>query len=425
MSDAKEEIYSIMFSSLKHPIRRKILRILSEKPLTFSEMLELLGVSSSNLTYHLESLGELVTQEESIYKLSTFGAAAVGTMKIVEEAPEVQPRRRLGVSLKWKATLGILLIGVIVFSSIAAIQYTSLNQTTNERNALQSKYNQLLAWSGTTDQAINFLQQVTQIDTSHYQATLLSRTVEQRSDLGGALEEILTYSLTSSDSKMDVVFRFRDNQLSRYQIALIEGSPVYSQPQSFSLLDNVKSLLGRLATYESTSYLANLSRVLSLVQTDTPNIEITEGNVKLNETISGDSGQILFMYTENGVDFSPKSLDLVYSNGDLTSLTDGWFLFTIGSTTINVSSDRAVELARNAVKGYSWNVNGTIVSGFTVLQQPVLTVFHPNTKNGLALYPQWTVILYLDKVYPGGVNSLAVEIWADSGEVSQIKTQNS
>jgi len=74
MPESREEIYSVMFSSLNHPARRKILRILSEKPLTFSEMLEILGVSSSNLTYHLDSLGELVTKDDSgIYKLSTFG----------------------------------------------------------------------------------------------------------------------------------------------------------------------------------------------------------------------------------------------------------------------------------------------------------------------------------------------------------------
>ena len=66
LPDAQEEIYSTMFSSLKHPVRRKILRILSEKPLTFSEMLDLLGVSSSNLTYHLESLGELVAVENGV-----------------------------------------------------------------------------------------------------------------------------------------------------------------------------------------------------------------------------------------------------------------------------------------------------------------------------------------------------------------------
>lgn len=142
-------------------------------------------------------------------------------------------------------------------------------------------------------------------------------------------------------------------------------------------------------------------------------------------TISGDSGQILMMYTENGVDFSPKSLNLVFDNGDLTSLTDGWFLFTIGGTTVNISSDKAIQLATNALKGYSWMSNGTSVSNFNVLPQPVSAVFHPNTKNGLALYPQWTVTFYLDKVYQGGVNSLMVELWADSGDVALIKTQNS
>ena len=92
--ESKEEIYSIMFSSLKHPVRRKILRILADKSLAFSELLELLGISSSNLTYHLENLGELVSKNETgVYRLSTFGQAAVGTMKIVEAAPQVQPKK--------------------------------------------------------------------------------------------------------------------------------------------------------------------------------------------------------------------------------------------------------------------------------------------------------------------------------------------
>lgn len=426
MAEGKEEIYSIMFSSLKHPIRRKILRILADKPLTFSEMLDLLGVSSSNLTYHLESLGELVTKEDKgVYRLSTFGLASVSTMKIVEEAPPVQPKKRLSLSLKWKTVVGVLLIGLIIFASMTALQFDALNQVTSERDNLRSKYNQLLSWSNTTNNAINFLQQVVQIDTSHYQATLLSNTVEQRSDLGGALEQVMTYALTSSDSKMDVVFRFRNNQLSRYQIILLEGSPVYSQPQPFSVLDGAKGFLGRLALYEGTTYLSNMSSLLSLVTASTQSIEISEGNIKSNVTILGDSAQILMMYTENGVDYSPKSVSLVFDNHDLETLTDGWFLFNIGSTTVKISSDKAVELAKNALKGYSWTFNGTTVSNFNVLPQPVKVVFHPNTKNGLALYPQYTVTFYFDKVYPGNVNSISVELWADSGEVAQIKTQNS
>jgi DNA-binding transcriptional ArsR family regulator len=426
VSEGKEEIYSTMFSSLKHPIRRKVLRILSDKPLTFSEMLDLLGVSSSNLTYHLESLGELVTKDEKgTYKLSTFGLASVSTMKIVEEAPPVQPKNRLSLSLKWKTVVGVLLIGLIALASVSALQSGALNQATSERDNLQSRYSQLLSWSNTTNNAINFLQQVTQIDTSHYQATLLSNTLEQRSDLGGALEQVTTYALTSSDSKLDVVFRFRNNQLSRYQIILLEGSPVYSQAQPFTVLDDTKGLLGRLAAYEGTSYLANMSSMLSLVTASTQSIEIVEGNIKLNYTSTGESAQILMMYTENGVDYSPKSLSLVFDNHDLETLTDGWFLFTIGSTTVYISSDKAVELAKNALSTYSWTVNGTTVSNFNVLPQATAVIFHPNTKNGLALHPQYTVTFYLDKVYPGNVNSISVELWADKGDVAQIKTQNS
>ena len=420
MPDAKEKIYSTMFSSLKHPARRKILHILSEKPETFSEMLDLLGVSSSNLTYHLESLGELVIQENGVYKLSTFGSAAASTMKIVEEAPEIQPRKR-ALSLKWKTVLAVSLIALVTVASVSIWQFNALNQASSQRKALQSKYNQLLSWAQITDLAMNFLQQVTQINTSHYQATLVSNTVDQPSDLGGILEQTMMYSLTSNDSKMDVYFRFRSNELSWYQIIMLEGSPVYSQPQPYSALDAAKGLLTRFTSYENASYLGNMSSMLSSVSNAMQNMEITEGNNILNVTVSGASTQIVMMYTENGVDFSPKCVSLTFENNDLTDFIDDYYLFTIGSITVNVSSDQAIQLAINAVKGYSWTANGTTVSNFTVLSTPVSVIFHPNTKNGLALYPQWTVTLYLDKVYPGGVDSITVEIWADTGDIAQIQ----
>ena len=386
-------------------------------------MLELLGVSSSNLTYHLESLGELVAQEGGVYKLSTFGSAAVGTMKIVEEAPEVQPRKR-GGSLKWKMALGVLMVGIIVLASVSAIELDNARQAYDQRNSVQLKYNQLLSWSSTTNQAITFLQQVAQIDTSRYQATLLCDTVQQRADLGGALEQVMTYSLSSSDSQLPVVFRFRNGQLSRYQIIVLDGGVVYSEAQPYSVLDAAKNLLGRLASFENASYLANMTSMLSLASTSMQNMQITEGNIVLNVTISGSNAQIVMLYTQSGVDFSPKNLTLIFSGNDLTQLTDDWYLFTIGSTTVNVDSNKALQIALNAVKSFSWNSNGTSVSNFVVLSQPVSVVFHPNTKNGLALYPQWTVTLYLDKVYPGGVNTITVLVWADTGDVAQIQTGN-
>jgi DNA-binding transcriptional ArsR family regulator len=82
MSDSEEETYSIMFSSLRHPARRKILRMLSEKSMTFSQMLEELKIPGSHLTYHLENLGELVVKmEDGKYKLSSVGEGAFSIIK--------------------------------------------------------------------------------------------------------------------------------------------------------------------------------------------------------------------------------------------------------------------------------------------------------------------------------------------------------
>jgi hypothetical protein len=266
----------------------------------------------------------------------------------------------------------------------------------------------LLSWSAGTDKAITFLQDVIQIDITEYHATLLSNTVEQRSDLGGVVEEILRYSLTNSESKNDVVFRFRNKKLSRYQIYLFEGSLIYAQPQPYSILDSVKNLLQRFRSYEDASYLEEVSNMLASVN-ETEKIEITEGNTKLDVSISGDNAEVQWLYTENGVDFSIKSLSLVFEDGVLKELTDGWFLFEIGSTEVNISSEEAIEIARNAVEDFTWEADGAVVSDFNVLEEPVSVVFHPtHRKEYLVLIPHWTAIFYLDKVYPSGVNHITV-----------------
>src|SRR5271157_1841279 len=78
--------YSLIFSSLKHPIRRKILRMLDHQDLTFSEMLKILAIDSGHLSYHLDSLGELVTRrKDGKYGLSSFGVSAVKLMEGVED----------------------------------------------------------------------------------------------------------------------------------------------------------------------------------------------------------------------------------------------------------------------------------------------------------------------------------------------------
>ena len=142
----EEETYSTIFTSLKHPARRKILRMLADRPKNFSRILEDMGISSSHLTYHLENLGDLVTKmDDGSYRLSTFGRAAVMTMKGVEETPDIKPKNNVMGSLKWKTVFAILMIAVILLSSLSYVQFMSLNTLSEENQNLVSDFDQLSA----------------------------------------------------------------------------------------------------------------------------------------------------------------------------------------------------------------------------------------------------------------------------------------
>jgi len=133
MVEFEEETYSVVFSALKHPIRRKILRVLAEGPCGFADMQKLFNVSSPFLTYHLESMKELVLKSESgRYELSNAGEGAAALMRKVEETPKTLPidtklprskpiLRIVQVALTL-AAIGLLISGVYLVS-ITTFEY--------------------------------------------------------------------------------------------------------------------------------------------------------------------------------------------------------------------------------------------------------------------------------------------------------------
>ena len=315
----------------------------------------------------------------------------------------------------------MLILGIVLLASFSIVQYNALNQLSGEHSLLQSEYDQLLSFSASTDKAISFLRDVVELDLTKYGATLLSNTVDHPSELGGVVEQILRYSLVSSESKIEVVLRFRNNMLSNYQMLLLDGLPIYAEPQPFTVLDSAKWLLYKLNFYEDAPYLKEMNSTLYQFN-EADSIEMTQGNLKFNVSISGSNAEMEWFYTENGVDFAQKGLKLVFENQALKELNDGYFLFKIGSTQVKVGSGEAIQIARNAVKDFKWNANGQLVSDYKVLEDPVSAVFHPIPKEDpLTLVPCWYITLYLDNVYPTNVNRIAVSIWADTGIVQQIK----
>ena len=106
MSEVDEEVYTTIFNALRHGVRRRILRMLSETQMTFTALNENLNISSSHLTYHLDSLKELVSKNEASYRLSVFGRAAVDMMNGIENPLPARARTVPFMSLGW-ATAGI------------------------------------------------------------------------------------------------------------------------------------------------------------------------------------------------------------------------------------------------------------------------------------------------------------------------------
>jgi hypothetical protein len=409
--------------------------MLSEKSMTFSQMLNELRIPSSHLTYHLENLGELVVKmEDGKYKLSSFGKASVSMMKGAEEVPNTRTKKFSALPLRWKSLLAVFTISIVLLASMSYVQYASFNQLSMDYELLKADFekiksqNQQLIPGNTSDKSMNIIRNVIQIDTTQYQTTLLSNTVENRSDLGGVVEEVLKYSLTNSKSKIDLVLRFRNNHFSLYQLFLLEGlpayAPIYVQPQPTDILEATRGLIERYKSSTSDPYLEEMSRLLASAN-ETNNEQIL-GNTKLRMTIYGDNAEVLLLYTANGVDFSAKSLRLVFQKHVLQELSDDWFLYEVGDAQVNVSKEQAIQIARNAAKNFEWNASGVQVSNFNVLAEPVSAVFFPHPRTDLlTLVPYWYITLYLDREYPGGVNSITVGVWADTGKVANIQTLSS
>jgi len=192
VSDSNEEPYSTIFASLKHPIRRRILRMLSKKPMSFSELLEGLGVSSSFLTYHLDNLGELVGKiDGGKYRLSSFGEAAMATMTKVEDIPtsiSTKPKRMIGrnVAIALGLVCIILAVGLI---GVFAYYAPTINDKNNMISSLDAQISKLN--SNVTDLQKQITSDNTAINSLTSDLTYLQDELKTVLDNSSSLEDMI------------------------------------------------------------------------------------------------------------------------------------------------------------------------------------------------------------------------------------------
>ena len=115
------------------------------------------------------------------------------------------------------------------------------------------------------------------------------------------------------------------------------------------------------------------------------------------------------------------SISLHY--GALYGLGDDYGLFKLSDAEVTVSQEEAIDIAVEHALNCSWNVTGVSYMAESVpselaMTQLFLTASLP--RDPFMYYPFWRVDLWLGKTYPGGVNHIAVGIWADTGEVKYV-----
>ena len=63
-----------------------------------------------------------------------------------------------------------------------------------------------------------------------------------------------------------------------------------------------------------------MTNILATVSTIS-NMNVTQGNMKLQITVSGDTDTFLWMYTQNGIDYQAKGLQMTFQNNVLTLMS--------------------------------------------------------------------------------------------------------
>jgi len=95
-STTKDELY-LFFEALVHPLRVRILTLLHENErMTYSELLDRLGIETGKLNFHFKKLVGLIEKDsDGYYKLTPKGTFAIGAIKAVREQLGIKEEKKV------------------------------------------------------------------------------------------------------------------------------------------------------------------------------------------------------------------------------------------------------------------------------------------------------------------------------------------
>ena len=272
------------------------------------------------------------------------------------------------------------------------------------------------------DKAWRFITDVLMLDTAKYNVSV--RVLEAPTQLGAPPQWLhIDYMFRAEESKLDISFLFKNGCLTSCRIRFLEGTtPIFAGKMPKAALERAKVILYRYERCFGTKHVEPMRKMLDEVTT-LQNMTKIKGNMKFQTMVRHGITYIDWEYVENGIKFRQKATGFVF--GPTTwQFFDQWEIYRVGSAELKVSREDAVRIAKEACKNFTYTVdNGRVVVGnFTILDEPLYVKLATDYRGNdyYTLYPFWQVFLCLDRVYPGGITGLRVNIWADTGEVIGI-----
>lgn len=278
-----------------------------------------------------------------------------------------------------------------------------------------------------------FLNDVVGVDLSKYTTT--PKEYLQDSYFGVLPQENVRFNLLSNGSKLDMLCTLTNGTLQIVDVLERDGTPFMTK-SSVNVLENAKAFLTDYQGYSGDSFYGELNSMLNNIDAN-ENATITSGNVKLEATYTAYLETFRWTYTYNNVEAPSKCVVIGYKNGFLKNFIDTWDLYKIGSTSVALSEEEAINIAIERAKTYSWKVgsgNNTYeVKNFNVTKAMVTQLIFCNSiladrarsEDHLKLYPMWRIGVGLDKPYPGNVYGIYVDIWADTREIRHVEEVSS
>ena len=278
--------------------------------------------------------------------------------------------------------------------------------------------------------AWGFITDVLMLDTAKYNVSV--KVLPAPTQLGAPPQWVhVDYTFRAENSDLLVSFLFKNGCLAICNVYLDKGSPIFRSEMPENLLERAKTILERYEKYCGEEHIKSMREMLFSVK-KLQNHTSIRGNMKFSISIEplkyapSNITRIEWVYVENGIEFRQKNVEIKFSNRKI-HLTDQWKIYRVGSAKLKVSKEDAVRIAKEACKNFTYTVamgNGSkmVVGNFTILDEPLSVSLATDYRGNdyYTLYPFWQVFLCLDKVYPGGITGLRVNIWADTGEVIGI-----